>query len=114
MAISIEYKYFWHEQEDLKLQCIKYIESNIGKPDKITILKEDELDLESCFSILFYFKNLSFNDFSLWDELSDFSDELEIDVFVYDHLTHNVKDYLYGEDWGETNSGRNMIYLNSI
>ena len=85
MAISIEYKYFWHEQEDLKLQCIKYIESN-----------------------------LSFNDFSLWDELSDFSDELEIDVFVYDHLTHNVKDYLYGEDWGETNSGRNMIYLNSI
>jgi hypothetical protein len=114
MPITIKYPDFWVDQQDLKLQCISYVESNIGKPDKITILKDDESDLESCFSLLFYFKNISYNDFSQWDELSDFSDELEIDCFVYDHLTHNVKDYLYGEDWDETNSGENLIYLNNI
>jgi hypothetical protein len=114
MSISIEYRNLWFDQQDLKFKCINYIESNIGKPDKLTILKDNESDLESSFSILFYFKNISYDDFSFWDELSDFSDEFEIDVFVYDHLTHNIKDYLYGEDWDETNSGVNLIYLNSI
>jgi hypothetical protein len=116
MAITIDFNLFWPGQEDLETQCTEFIEGTIGAPDKTTILKEDESDDESGYSVLFYYENLSIDSFSNWDELYDFANETELYVLVYDHETHIRKGYWYDEDveWIEQEIGEQESYLNNI
>ena len=116
MAITIDINTFWADQDDLKLKCINYIESNIGNPDKITTLKEDETDPESGYSLLFYYKDLTLKVFSLWDELYDYANETELYVLVYDHSTHVRKGYWYDEDdkWIRQEVGKQKDYLMNV
>jgi len=116
MALTIDINIFWSGQEDLKTECIKFIEANIGNPDKTTIINEDESDPEAGYSLLFYYKDLSLNDFSFWDELYDYANETELYVIVYDHSTHIRKGYWYDEDaeWIEQEIEEQESYLNNI
>jgi hypothetical protein len=116
MAITIDFNIFWLGQEDLQAQCIQFIEANIETPDKTTILNEDESDSEAGYSLLFYYKDLSLNDFLFWDELYDFANETELYVIVYDHSTHIRKGYWYDEDaeWIEQEIEEQESYLNNI
>jgi len=116
MAITIDFNIFWPGQEDLQAQCRQFIEANIGTPDKTTILKEDESDEESGCSILFYYKDLSIDSFSNWDELCDFANETELYVIVYDHSTHIRKGYWYDEEevWIEQQVGEQDNYFLNV
>ena len=116
MAITIDFNIFWLGQEDLQAQCIQFIEANIETPDKTTILNEDESDSEAGYSLLFYYKDLSLNDFSFWDELYDFANETELYAIVYDHSTHIRKGYWYDEEdeWIEQEVGAQDAYLSNI
>lgn len=116
MALTIDINTLWLGQEDLETQCVEFIESNIGSPDKISNVNEDESDPESGYSMLFYYKNLSLNDFSFWDELSDFANETELYVIVYDHSTHVRKGYWYDEDdkWIKQEVGEQKDYLMNV
>ena len=116
MAITIDINIFWPGQEHLETKCIEFIEANIGASDKTTILKEDELDPEAGYSVLFYYKDLSLNVFSFWDELFDFANETELYAIVYDHETHIRKGYWYDEDeeWIEQEVGEQDSYLSKI
>ena len=116
MAITIDFNTFWADQKDLKKECINYIESNIGKPNKITTLLEDETDEESGYSVLFYYEDFSMDTFSNWDELFDYANETELYVLVYDHSTHIRKGYWYDEDseWIEQEIGKQDSYLSNV
>ncbi|MBP6126676.1 hypothetical protein [Flavobacterium sp.] len=116
MAITLDFNIFWPGQEDLETQCTEFIEGTIGTPDKTTIVNEDESDPEAGYSLLFYYKDLSLNDFSFWDELYDFANETELYVIVYDHSTHIRKGYWYDEDseWIEQEVGKQDSYLSNI
>jgi hypothetical protein len=116
MAITIDFNTFWLGQEDLKLECINYIKSNIGEPTKVTTLIDDESDDESGTSILFYYEDFSIDSFSNWDELYDYANETELYVLVYDHETHIRKGYWYDEDaeWIEQEIEEQESYLNNI
>lgn len=116
MAIIIDFNIFWPGQEDLQAHCIEFIEANIGTPDKTTILKEDKSEEQSEYSALFYYKDLSLNEFSFWDELYDFANETELYVIVYDHSTHIRKGYWYDEEdeWIEQEVEEQDSYLCNI
>lgn len=116
MAITIDINIFLADHDDSKLQCINYIESNIGKPDKTTILKGNDKDPESEYSLLFYYKDLSLKKFSFWDELYDYANETELYVVVYDHSTHVRKGYWYDEDdrWIKQEVGEQKDYLMNV
>lgn len=116
MAITIDFNIFWAGQEDLETQCTEFIEANIGTPDKTTIVNEDDSDPEAGYSLLFYYKDFSLNDFSFWDELYDFANETELYTIIYDHSTHIRKGYWYDEeeDWIEQEVGEQDSYLSNI
>ena len=116
MAITIDFNIFWPGQEDLQAQCKEFIEANIGISDNIVILKEDETDEESGYSVLFYYEEFSIDSFSNWDDLYDFANETELYVIVYDHSTHIRKGYWYDEeeDWIEQEIGEQDSYLSNI
>ena len=63
MAITIDLNIFCPGQEDVETQCTVFIEGTIGTPDKTTIVNLDESDPEAGYSLLFYYKDLSLNDF---------------------------------------------------
>ena len=116
MALTIDFNIFWPGQEDLETQCIEFIEGIVGTPDKTTIVNEDESDPDAGYSLLFFYKDLSLNDFSFWDELYDFANETELYAIVYDHSTHIRKGYWYDEDaeWIEQEVGEQDSYLSNI
>lgn len=116
MALTIDINIFWPGQENLETQCIEFIEANIGTPDKTINLNDDVSDSEAGYSLLFYYKDLSLNDFSFWDELYDFANETELYAIVYDHSTHIRKGYWYDEEdeWIEQEMGKQDNYLLNI
>ena len=116
MALTIDINIFLPGQEDLETQCIKFIEANIGSPDNTTIVNEDDSDPEAGYSLLFFYKDLSLNDFLFWDELYDFANETELYTIVYDHSTHIRKGYWYDEEdeWIEQEIGKQDSYLSNI
>jgi hypothetical protein len=116
MALTIDFNIFLPGQEDIETQCTEFIEGTIGTPNKTTVVKLDESDPEAGYSLLFYYKDLSLNDFSFWDELYDIANETELYVIVYDHSTHVSKGYWYDEDseWIEHDIEEQESYLNNI
>jgi len=110
--ITIDFNSFWFEQDELKESCIEFIQNILGPSDKLTILKEDENDSESSFSVYFNYSNYQLNSFDFFDELMDFAIHNELYVIVYDHDTKSRKGYWYDEDdeWVELENGEMAIY----
>jgi hypothetical protein len=110
--ITIDFNSFWFEQDELKESCIEFIQNILGPSDKLTILKEDENDSESSFSVYFNYSNYQLNSFGFFDELMDFAIHNELYVIVYDHDTKSRKGYWYDEDdeWVELENGEMAIY----
>jgi hypothetical protein len=110
--ITIDFNSFWSEQDLLKDSCIEFIQTILGPSKKVTILKEDENDPESSFSVLLNYSEYTLNDFNFYEELMDFARENELYVIVYDHNTKSRKGYWYDEDdeWIEQDMGDNANY----
>ena len=49
--ITIDFNSFGSEQDELKESCIEFIQGILGPSEKVTILKDDENDPESSFSV---------------------------------------------------------------
>jgi hypothetical protein len=110
--VTIDFNSFWSEQDELKESCIEFIQNILGPSEKVTILKEDENDPESSFSVFLNYSKYTLNDFNFYDELMDFARENELYVIVYDHNTKSRKGYWYDEDdeWIEQDMGDNADY----
>jgi hypothetical protein len=110
--ITIDFNSFWSEQDELKESCIEFIQDILGPSEKVTILKDDENDPESSFSVYLNYSKFTLNDFSFYDELMDFARENELYVILYDHNTKSRKGYWYDEedDWIEQEMDNNAIY----
>lgn len=110
--ITIDFNSFWSDQNELKDTCIEFIEHNIGEPDKVSIVKEDDTDPDSSFSLYINFNEMNVLDFGYYDELMDFARENELYVIVYDHETQTRKGFWYDEDeeWLEQHMGDSANY----
>ena len=96
----------------MKESCIEFIQDILGPSEKVTILKDDENDPESSFSVYINYSKFTLNNFSFYDELMDFARENELYVILYDHNTKSRKGYWYDEedDWIEQEMDNNAIY----
>jgi hypothetical protein len=110
--ITIDFNSFGSEQDALSKACVEFIENIAGSSEKITILKEDEDDPESSYSVLLNYSEYTLIDFEFYDELMDFASENELYVLVYDHNTKNRKGYWYDEeeDWVQQEMGDGVNY----
>jgi len=110
--ITIDFNSFGSEQDKLKESCIEFIQDILGPSEKVTILKDDENDPESSFSVYINYSKFTLNNFSFYDELMDFARENELYVILYDHNTKSRKGYWYDEedDWIEQEMDNNAIY----
>ena len=71
---------------------------NAGDADRIAVHLEDSTEDESSFALLFHFKELNMEDFSLWDELKEFAAENELYMLAYDHHSNSRKGYWCDEE----------------
>ena len=110
--ITIDFNSFSPEDDNLKESCIEFIQDILGPSEKVTILKDDENDPESSFSVYINYSKFTLNNFSFYDELMDFARENELYVILYDHNTKSRKGYWYDEedDWIEQEMDNNAIY----
>ena len=110
--ITIDFNSFGSEQDELKESCIEFIQDILGPSEMVTILKDDENDPESSFSVYINYSKFTLNNFSFYDELMDFARENELYVILYDHNTKSRKGYWYDEEdvWIEQEMDNNAIY----
>lgn len=110
--ITIDFNSFWFDQDELKKSCIEFVERHAGPSEKITILKDDENDPESSYSILFKYGKYTLTNFEFYDNLKDFAEENELYVVVYDHNTKQKKGFWYDEedDWIVQNVTNDIRY----
>lgn len=103
--ITIDFNSFWYEQEDLKNSCITFIIDTIGEPNEIRIIKEDESDPQSSYSVQMDYEDFDIEYFNYYDEIKDFARNNELYVVVYDDFSDYRKGYWYDEspDWVEQN-----------
>jgi predicted ferric reductase len=90
--------YHFAFSDELKDTCIEFTESLIGSSKNLRILKEDENDPESSYSILLDYADFNLEDFEFYDELRDFATENEVVVIVYDHDSKTRKGFWYDEE----------------
>jgi hypothetical protein len=114
--ITIDFNSFWSDQVDLKDTCVEFVESTVGSANKVVVLKEDNEDPESSFSLFFNYENLQLDDFEFYDDLMDFARENELYVIIYDHTSKMRKGYWYDEDedWIEQEVGDVQQYMDNV
>jgi hypothetical protein len=96
--ITIHILLFDSDQDDLSKACIEFVEGTVGPSDKVIILKEDDDDPESEFSVMMNYPGLTLDGFEYYDELMDYARENELYVIVFDHDTKYRKGYWYDEE----------------
>ena len=104
--------YHYAFSDELKESCIEFTESMIGSSKNLRIVKEDENDTESSYSVLFDYPDYNLDDFEFYNELRDFATENEVVVIVYDHDSKTRRGFWYDEDdeWIEQEMGDSNSY----
>jgi hypothetical protein len=110
--ITIHILTFWSDQDEFSKACIEFVVSTVGPSDKVIILKEDEDDPDSDFSVLMNYSGYTLDSFEYYDELMDYASENELYVIVFDHDTKYRKGYWYDEEqeWIEQFMGHEFNY----
>lgn len=99
--ITIEFDTFWSDQEDLKNNIIGIVEKTIGKATETRVIKDDDADLDSTYSIQLDYDKFDIDNFSYYNELKQIAISNELYVTVSDDFSNYRKGFWYDEniDW---------------
>lgn len=104
----------WFDRINLKFECIDFMQSTIGKPDKSAIRKENKTDPKSGDVMLYTYNSMTLPGFEFLDILRDYVVKNRLYVFIYDHESKTRKFFRYDEEeiWVEQKNIDLPYYLN--